>query len=291
MATRRSIDLAELADEPFLLTELGGTCADSNIMLHACRNAGFAPNVRLESEDYNALQGMAAAGLGVSIVPRLATIGSHPGVVLRPLKDPAPSRTILAAVAKDRDALVDTFVDSLRAAGDELDSKSRLTAVASRRLLLAEARQLAQEVVQRRALLVAERRKALLPDLARDGTHPLKLRLTLVGQVDRALAPVGGIGATLGEPARLQLVQHRDHRAAVHARVVRKVLLGRGGAGVEHGHDAEVARVQSERLQRRGEPPPGPRAEIVHEEPRELAQLSRWLVIVQHLHDFTLRHG
>jgi DNA-binding transcriptional LysR family regulator len=129
MATRRSIDLAELADEPFLLTELGGTCADSNIMLHACRDAGFAPNVRLESEDYNALQGMAAAGLGVSIVPRMATVGAHPGVVLRPLKS-APSRTILAAVAKDRDPLVDTFVAALRAAGDELDGKTRLTAVA-----------------------------------------------------------------------------------------------------------------------------------------------------------------
>ena len=130
MASRRSIDLAELADEPFLLTELGGTCADSNIMRHACRDAGFAPNVRLESEDYNALQGMAAAGLGVSIVPRMATIGAHPGVVLRPLKGAAPSRTILAAVSKDRDALVDTFVEALRAAGDELDGKTRLTAVA-----------------------------------------------------------------------------------------------------------------------------------------------------------------
>src|SRR3954468_17064170 len=130
MATRTSIDLCELADESFLLTELGGTCADSNIMLHACRDAGFAPNVRLESEDYNALQGMAAAGLGVSIVPRLATVGAHPGVVLRPLK-PAPTRTILAAVSKDRDALVDTFVEALRAAGDELEgNKSRLTAVA-----------------------------------------------------------------------------------------------------------------------------------------------------------------
>ncbi len=130
MASRRSIDLAELADEPFLLTELGGTCADSNIMRHACRDAGFAPNVRLESEDYNALQGMAAAGLGVSIVPRMATVGAHPGVVLRPLKGAAPSRTILAAVSKDRDALVDTFVEALRAAGDELDGKTRLTAVA-----------------------------------------------------------------------------------------------------------------------------------------------------------------
>jgi len=130
MASRRSIDLAELCDEPFLLTELGGTCADSNIMLHACRDAGFAPNVRLESEDYNALQGMAAAGLGVTIVPRMATIGAHPGVVLRPLKGDAPSRTILAAVAKDRDPLVDTFVEALQAAGDELDGKARLTAVA-----------------------------------------------------------------------------------------------------------------------------------------------------------------
>lgn len=130
MASRRSIDLAELCDEPFLLTELGGTCADSNIMLHACRDAGFAPNVRLESEDYNALQGMAAAGLGVTIVPRMATVGAHPGVVLRPLKGDAPSRTILAAVAKDRDPLVDTFVEALQAAGDELDGKTRLTAVA-----------------------------------------------------------------------------------------------------------------------------------------------------------------
>ena len=130
MASRRSIDLAELCDEPFLLTELGGTCADSNIMLHACRDAGFAPNVRLESEDYNALQGMAAAGLGVSIVPRMATVGAHPGVVLRPLKGAAPSRTILAAVAADRDPIVDAFVEALRAAGDELDGKARLTAVA-----------------------------------------------------------------------------------------------------------------------------------------------------------------
>ena len=99
-------------------------------MLRACRDAGFAPNVRLESEDYNALQGMAAAGMGISIVPRMATIGAHPGVVLRPLRSPAPSRTILAAVAKERDALVDAFVEALQAAGDELDGKARLSVVA-----------------------------------------------------------------------------------------------------------------------------------------------------------------
>lgn len=130
LANRRSIDLAELADEPMLLTELGGTCADSNIVLHACRDAGFSPQVRLESEDYNALQGMAAAGLGVALVPRLATVGAHPGIVLRPLRGAAPVRGILAAVADDRPQIVDDFVDALRASGRALAGKDGLTAAA-----------------------------------------------------------------------------------------------------------------------------------------------------------------
>jgi DNA-binding transcriptional LysR family regulator len=130
LANRRSIDMAELAEEPLLLTELGGTCADSNIVRRACRDAGFSPQVRLESEDYNALQGMAAAGLGVALVPRMATIGAHPGIVLRPLRGAAPVRSILAAVADDRAQHVDDFVEALCAAGRELAGKDRLTAVA-----------------------------------------------------------------------------------------------------------------------------------------------------------------
>jgi DNA-binding transcriptional LysR family regulator len=129
LASRRSLDLSELAAEQFLLTEVGGTCADSNIVRHACRDAGFDPQVRLESEDYNALQGMAAAGLGIALVPRMATIGAHPGIVLRPLRS-APVRAILAAVATDHPPLVDDFVDSLRVSGLALDGKRRLTTAA-----------------------------------------------------------------------------------------------------------------------------------------------------------------
>jgi DNA-binding transcriptional LysR family regulator len=130
LASRRSLDLAELADEPFLLTEIGGTCADSNIVRHACRTAGFTPQVRLESEDYNALQGMAAAGLGIALVPRLATVGSYPGVVLRPLRGTVPTRSIVAAVPVERSPLVDDFVESLRAAGRALDTPERVAVAA-----------------------------------------------------------------------------------------------------------------------------------------------------------------
>src|SRR5437763_1989794 len=130
LASRRSLDLAELSDESFLLTELGGTCADSNIVRNACRTAGFTPQVRLESEDYNALQGMAAAGLGIALVPRLATVGAYPGVVLRPLRGTVPTRSIVAAVPTDRGALVDDFVESLRAAGRALGGPQRLVSAA-----------------------------------------------------------------------------------------------------------------------------------------------------------------
>jgi DNA-binding transcriptional LysR family regulator len=130
LASRRSLALTELADEPFLLTELGGTCADSNIVRHACREAGFAPQVRLESEDYNALQGMAAAGLGIALVPRLATVTAYPGVVVRPLRGTVPTRSIVAAVQSERASLIDDFVEALRDAGRALDGSKRLVAVA-----------------------------------------------------------------------------------------------------------------------------------------------------------------
>jgi DNA-binding transcriptional LysR family regulator len=131
LASRRSLELAELADEPFLLTEIGGTCADSNIVRNACRTAGFTPQVRLESEDYNALQGRAAAGLGIALMPRLATVGSYPGVVLRPLRGTIPTRSIVAAVpVHDRSPLVDDFLEALRAAGRALDAPGRLAAAA-----------------------------------------------------------------------------------------------------------------------------------------------------------------
>ena len=46
LATRASVALEELREEPFLITEMAGTCADSNVVLHAFRDAGFEPNVR-----------------------------------------------------------------------------------------------------------------------------------------------------------------------------------------------------------------------------------------------------
>ena len=99
-----------------LITEVAGTCADSNVVLNAFRDAGFEPNVRFASDDYQALQGMAASGIGVALIPSLALISSRSDVVVLPLRGRAPARQILAAVRTgEQDPLVEHMVESLRA--------------------------------------------------------------------------------------------------------------------------------------------------------------------------------
>ena len=131
LATRTSVALEELCDEPFLITEVAGTCADSNVVLHAFADAGFEPTVAFESEDYQALQGMAASGIGVAMIPTLALTSSRSDVVVLPLRGRAPSRQIIAAVRTgEQDALTEHFVESLRRAARTLAGVPTLVAVA-----------------------------------------------------------------------------------------------------------------------------------------------------------------
>ena len=131
LATRTSVALEELSSEPFLITEVAGTCADSNVVLHAFRDAGFQPNVAFSSDDYQALQGMAASGIGVAMIPTLALTSSRSDVVVLPLRGEAPSRQILAAVRKgDQDPLVEHLVEALRRSARALAGVPMLVAVA-----------------------------------------------------------------------------------------------------------------------------------------------------------------
>src|SRR3954471_7545934 len=131
LATRASVSLEELCEEPFLITEVGGTCADSNVVLNAFRDAGFDPNVRFASDDYQALQGMAASGIGVALIPMLALISSRSDVVVLPLRGKAPARQIVAAIREgEASPLVDHMIESMRSAAGKLGRRPTLAAVA-----------------------------------------------------------------------------------------------------------------------------------------------------------------
>jgi DNA-binding transcriptional LysR family regulator len=85
----------------------------------ACRGAGFAPHVVSETNDYMAMQGLVAAGVGVALLPRLATaIAQRPGVVLRPLAEPAIEQVTFVASRSEayRSGVVQAFREALRSA-------------------------------------------------------------------------------------------------------------------------------------------------------------------------------
>jgi DNA-binding transcriptional LysR family regulator len=131
LAGRASIGIEELSGEPWLVPDVGGTCPDSNIVLRACRDAGFEPDVRLSFDDYNALQGMAAAGVGVALVPSLATSNLRTDIAVIPLRGRPPARRIQAVVrVGENDAHVDHVIEALRAAARALPTGRALAAVA-----------------------------------------------------------------------------------------------------------------------------------------------------------------
>ena len=118
LAHQPAIALADLASEAWFTTCLEGTCEDTNIVLRATADAGFEPNVQLRSDDYQAIQGMVASGMGVALIPALAGGASRHDLVVRPVAGRPPVRRIVAGVrAGDDDPLVDRLIESLRAAG------------------------------------------------------------------------------------------------------------------------------------------------------------------------------
>jgi DNA-binding transcriptional LysR family regulator len=112
---RRPLRLADLAGEAWIGG--GPTSAWFRIVTHACATAGFTPEVAFASDDNVAVQALAAAGLGVALIPGLAVVHPRPGIEVRALAD-APSRRILAARPHDGPSspAVAEMHDCLRAA-------------------------------------------------------------------------------------------------------------------------------------------------------------------------------
>ncbi|MGW0783517.1 LysR family transcriptional regulator [Streptomyces sp. NPDC002913] len=116
LAGQETVDLHELAGEQWVGCEPPGPCLEA--VTESCAAAGFSPDFAIQSEDYATAQGFVAAGLGVSLMPGLGLRGRHPGVVVRPVRNPEPVRVISAAareVSLQQPALSD-LMEALREA-------------------------------------------------------------------------------------------------------------------------------------------------------------------------------
>jgi DNA-binding transcriptional LysR family regulator len=132
LARKRTLKLEELADESWILGTTG-SCPDVSIFLRSCQLAGFEPNVTFNSDDYFAIQGFVAAGMGASFIPDLALISVRDDIVVRSLGKRPPVRVIWAATLKDsycspaREAMLEILTE----VGAEFAASRRTLALAS----------------------------------------------------------------------------------------------------------------------------------------------------------------
>ncbi len=85
LAGRRRVKLEDLATDAWIVGSSSGECPDARIVLQACAAAGFEPDIAFQNDDYQAIQGFIAAGVGVSLIPELALAMVRDDVVVLPL--------------------------------------------------------------------------------------------------------------------------------------------------------------------------------------------------------------
>jgi DNA-binding transcriptional LysR family regulator len=108
------IQLEDLQGEAWVQTSAESPCARHVVRL--CHLAGFEPNVAFESDDYQTVQGLVAAGVGVALIPELALSGVREDIVIRALRPESPVRRVVAATlpAPRRAPAAGAMIDVLR---------------------------------------------------------------------------------------------------------------------------------------------------------------------------------
>ncbi len=99
-ACRSRIRLADFAEETWIQNDTTGPCG--RLHLAACGSAGFEPRIAFQSDDYNVVQGLIAAGVGISLLPGLALTNVREDIVVRSLGRKSPTRRVASATLAGR---------------------------------------------------------------------------------------------------------------------------------------------------------------------------------------------
>ncbi len=97
LAERPSVTLADLRTDRWISNDLLRS-AGHRIVVGACAAAGFTPRFPVQAQDHHTAIAFVAAGLGISVLPRMGTRYAGPDVVVVPVAGPAPVRRISALV-------------------------------------------------------------------------------------------------------------------------------------------------------------------------------------------------
>ena len=114
LVEREPLRLEDLRDESWVQTSASTPCARH--VVRSCHAAGFEPQVSFESDDYQTVQGLVAAGVGVALIPQLALSTVRDDIAIRALHPQSPVRKVFAATPRAAAVTpaVATMLDVLR---------------------------------------------------------------------------------------------------------------------------------------------------------------------------------
>jgi DNA-binding transcriptional LysR family regulator len=95
LVAKQRLRLEDLAEEAWVQTSSSSPCARH--VVRRCHAAGFEPKVAFESDDYQTVQGLVAAGVGVALIPELALSVVREDIAIRALSPAPPLRQVIAA--------------------------------------------------------------------------------------------------------------------------------------------------------------------------------------------------
>jgi len=102
LAKNKSLSLTDLRSDYFVLFPKGYVLRQ--LVVDACKQAGFSPNITSEGEDMDALKGLVSAGIGMTLLPDSTISESVPRFTVKiPIVDPKVTRTVGIIIPKTRE--------------------------------------------------------------------------------------------------------------------------------------------------------------------------------------------
>jgi DNA-binding transcriptional LysR family regulator len=115
LADRVDVTLEALKDEQFVLYPRTPRPSFADQVIDLCVRSGFVPHVAQEAQETQTAISLAAAGIGITLVPSSIEKLRWPGVIYRPIAPPAPLSELIAAYRPDDESpVLHAFLDVVR---------------------------------------------------------------------------------------------------------------------------------------------------------------------------------
>lgn len=128
LAKGKSVRLDQLSEEVWACGVRPSSCR-ANVVQWS-RNAGFEPRIDFASDDYQVIQSLVAAGMGVALIPELLLTGRQPGIKVLDVTPETPIRRIWAVTQGSdlRSPASEAMLEILHAESGRLARHSRAAA-------------------------------------------------------------------------------------------------------------------------------------------------------------------